>query len=116
MCVAGKPLVYGSALRLEGQLTVYNYSGDPTYRCLYPTPPPPDSVTNCSDGEMIGAVVGVLGCHQALGCSTNPSLPIQKKVLHAGKGEGGGLLHQQEGVHTLLPHCCQNPERQLLTQ
>jgi molybdopterin/thiamine biosynthesis adenylyltransferase len=41
-CVlAGKPLVSGSALRWEGQLTVYNYKGGPTYRCLYPTPPPP---------------------------------------------------------------------------
>jgi molybdopterin/thiamine biosynthesis adenylyltransferase len=41
-CVlAGKPLVSGSALRWEGQLTVYNHRGGPTYRCPYPTPPPP---------------------------------------------------------------------------
>jgi len=62
----GKPLVSGSALRWEGQLTVYNYQGGPTYRCLYPNPPPPETVTNCSDGGVVGAVVGVMGCLQAL--------------------------------------------------
>lgn len=65
--LAGKPLVSGSALRWEGQLTVYNYQGTgPTYRCLYPTPPPPTAVTNCSDGGVMGAVPGVIGCLQAL--------------------------------------------------
>ena len=61
-----KPLVSGSALRWEGQLTVYNYRGGPTYRCLYPQPPAPDTVTNCSDGGVLGAVVGVIGSLQAL--------------------------------------------------
>ncbi|XP_074659274.1 adenylyltransferase and sulfurtransferase MOCS3-like [Tubulanus polymorphus] len=66
-CVlAKKPLVSGSALRFEGQLTVYNYDDGPCYRCLYPTPPPPETVTNCSDGGVIGAVPGVIGCLQAL--------------------------------------------------
>lgn len=66
-CVlAGKPLVSGSALRWEGQLTVYNFRGGPTYRCLYPTPPPPGAVTNCSDGGVIGMVPGIIGCLQAL--------------------------------------------------
>ena len=46
-CVlAGKPLVSGSALRFEGQLTVYNYQGGPTYRCLFPEPPPPEVSDN----------------------------------------------------------------------
>jgi len=61
-----KPLVSGSALRWEGQLTVYNYETGPTYRCLYPKPPPAEAVTNCSDGGVMGAVVGVIGCMQAL--------------------------------------------------
>jgi len=60
------PLVSGSALRWEGQLTVYNFKGGPTYRCLYPEPPPPSAVTNCSDGGVLGAVPGVIGCLQAL--------------------------------------------------
>jgi len=59
-------LVSGSALRWEGQLTVYNFKGGPTYRCLYPEPPPPSAVTNCSDGGVLGAVPGVIGCLQAL--------------------------------------------------
>ncbi len=36
------------------QLTVYNYEGGPCYRCLYPKPPPPECVTNCSDGGVLG--------------------------------------------------------------
>ncbi|GLD56216.1 adenylyltransferase and sulfurtransferase MOCS3 [Lates japonicus] len=62
----GKPLVSASALRMEGQLTVYNYSGGPCYRCLYPVPPPPETVTNCSDGGVLGVVPGIMGCFQAL--------------------------------------------------
>ena len=50
-----RPLISGSALRWEGQLTVYNYRDGPCYRCLYPTPPNPKFVTNCSDGGVIGA-------------------------------------------------------------
>uniref|UniRef100_A0A1A7XHZ0 Adenylyltransferase and sulfurtransferase MOCS3 n=1 Tax=Iconisemion striatum TaxID=60296 RepID=A0A1A7XHZ0_9TELE len=66
-CVlSGKPLVSASALRLEGQLSVYNYQGGPCYRCLYPVPPPPETVTNCSDGGVLGVVPGVMGCFQAL--------------------------------------------------
>ncbi|XP_016404234.1 adenylyltransferase and sulfurtransferase MOCS3 [Sinocyclocheilus rhinocerous] len=66
-CVlTGKPLVSASALRMEGQLTVYNYRGGPCYRCLYPAPPPPETVTNCSDGGVLGVVPGIMGCLQAL--------------------------------------------------
>ena len=64
--LAGKVLVSGSALRFEGQLTVYNYNGGPCYRCLYPNPPPPETVTNCSDGGVLGVVPGIIGSLQAL--------------------------------------------------
>ncbi|KAH7933345.1 hypothetical protein HPB49_011632 [Dermacentor silvarum] len=50
----GRPLVSGSALRWEGQLTVYGYRGGPCYRCLFPQPPPTSTVTNCSEGGVIG--------------------------------------------------------------
>lgn len=54
-CVlTNKPLISGSALKLEGQLTVYNYKG-PCYRCIFPEPPPPETVTNCGDGGVLGA-------------------------------------------------------------
>ncbi|CDQ76921.1 unnamed protein product [Oncorhynchus mykiss] len=62
-CVlSGKCLVSASALRMEGQLTVYNYRGGPCYRCLYPKPPLPEKVTNCSDGGVLGVVPGIMGC------------------------------------------------------
>lgn len=50
-----KPLVSGSALMLEGQLTVYNYRDGPCYRCIFPQPPPPETVQNCGDGGVLGA-------------------------------------------------------------
>ncbi|VDO19072.1 unnamed protein product [Heligmosomoides polygyrus] len=67
----GKPLVSGSALRWEGQLTVYNYKDEngersPCYRCLFPIPTNPSLVTNCSEGGVLGPVVGVIGSMQAL--------------------------------------------------
>ncbi|XP_040836991.1 adenylyltransferase and sulfurtransferase MOCS3 [Ochotona curzoniae] len=66
-CVlAGRPLVSASALRFEGQITVYHYDGGPCYRCVFPQPPPAETVTNCADGGVLGVVTGVLGCLQAL--------------------------------------------------
>ncbi|XP_062121124.1 adenylyltransferase and sulfurtransferase MOCS3 [Drosophila sulfurigaster albostrigata] len=62
-----KPLVSGSALKLDGQLTVYNFGvTGPCYRCIYPVPPPPEAVTNCGDGGVLGAVTGTIGSLQAL--------------------------------------------------
>ncbi|BFZ12296.1 hypothetical protein BsWGS_15335 [Bradybaena similaris] len=66
-CVlANKPLVSGSALRFEGQLTTYNHNDGPCYRCLFPQPPPPETVTNCSEGGVLGVVPGIIGSLQAL--------------------------------------------------
>lgn len=50
-----KPLVSGSALQMEGQMTVYNYRNGPCYRCIFPKPPPPETVQNCGDGGVLGA-------------------------------------------------------------
>jgi len=61
-----KPLVSGSALQLEGQMTVYNYLGGPCYRCIFPRPPPPETVQNCGDGGVLGAVTGVIGSLQSM--------------------------------------------------
>jgi adenylyltransferase/sulfurtransferase len=59
------PLVSGAALRGEGQLSVYHHRGGPCYRCVFPAPPPAASVTSCSDGGVLGATTGALGCLQA---------------------------------------------------
>ncbi|GLV31969.1 Ubiquitin-like activating enzyme 4 [Carabus blaptoides fortunei] len=64
--IQGKPLVSGSALQFEGQLTVYHYRGGPCYRCLFPVPPPPETVTSCGDGGVLGVVPGCIGILQAL--------------------------------------------------
>lgn len=58
------PLVSGAALRWDGQVTVY-ISDSSCYRCVHPKPPAPETVTNCSDGGVIGAVCGVIGAIQA---------------------------------------------------
>uniref|UniRef100_UPI00358EDBE4 adenylyltransferase and sulfurtransferase MOCS3 isoform X3 n=1 Tax=Myxine glutinosa TaxID=7769 RepID=UPI00358EDBE4 len=66
-CVLAQvPLVSASALRMEGQLTVYCCKGGPCYRCINPEPPSPDTVTNCADGGVFGVVPGVMGSLQAL--------------------------------------------------
>jgi adenylyltransferase/sulfurtransferase len=65
-CLENRPLVSGSAIQLEGQITVYNHAGGPCYRCIFPRPSEPSAVTNCSDGGVLGPVVGVLGSLQAL--------------------------------------------------
>lgn len=54
------PLVSGSALQLEGQLTVYHYKNGPCYRCLFPTPPPAHTVTSCGDGGVLGTGIFIL--------------------------------------------------------
>ena len=70
-CVlASKPLVYGSIFQFEGQASVFNQleedgSRGPTYRDLFPTPPPPDLVPNCAEGGVIGVLPGIIGCLQA---------------------------------------------------
>lgn len=62
----GIPVVSGSGLRTEGQLSVFNYEGGPCYRCFYPDPPAANSVTSCSDGGVIGPVIGMLGTAMAV--------------------------------------------------
>lgn len=65
--VNGKTLVSGSALKFDGQLAVFNYQNETAcYRCLYPNAPPAGTVTNCSDGGVLGVVPGIIGSIQAL--------------------------------------------------
>ncbi|MDQ2995661.1 MAG: molybdopterin-synthase adenylyltransferase MoeB [Chloroflexota bacterium] len=62
----GKPNVYGSIFRFEGQATVfYPKKGGPCYRCLYPEPPPPGLVPSCAEGGVLGVLPGVIGTIQA---------------------------------------------------
>ena len=61
----GKPNVYGSIFRFEGQASVFGYSNGPCYRCLYPEPPPPGLVPSCAEGGVLGVLPGIVGSIQA---------------------------------------------------
>ena len=63
--ITGKPLVFGAIFKFEGQVSVFNYQNGATYRCLFPTPPPPHSVPNCSEIGVLGVLPGIIGCLQA---------------------------------------------------
>lgn len=61
----GKPNVYGSILRFEGQASVFDAARGPCYRCLFPAPPPPGVVPSCAEAGVLGVLPGVIGSIQA---------------------------------------------------
>lgn len=61
----GKPNVYGSIFRFEGQLSVFYAKEGPCYRCMFPEPPPPGLVPNCAEGGVLGILPGTIGTLQA---------------------------------------------------
>jgi len=63
--ILGKPNVYGSVFKFEGQASVFNYQDGPQYRDLYPEPPPPGMVPSCAEGGVLGILPGLIGCIQA---------------------------------------------------
>ncbi len=65
-CVlTGKPNVYGSIFRFEGQVSIFATKDGPCYRCLYPEPPPPGLVPSCAEGGVLGILPGLVGVMQA---------------------------------------------------
>jgi sulfur-carrier protein adenylyltransferase/sulfurtransferase len=62
----GKPNVYGSIFRFEGQASIFGAPGGPCYRCLYPEPPPPGLVPSCAEGGVLGVLPGIIGAIQAM--------------------------------------------------
>jgi molybdopterin/thiamine biosynthesis adenylyltransferase/rhodanese-related sulfurtransferase len=81
---AGIPVVHASVFRFEGQLTVFKPFEGPCYRCLYPTPPPPELAPGCSVAGVLGVVPGIMGMLQA-----NEAL---KLILGIGDSLAGRLL------------------------
>jgi len=61
----GKPNVYGSIFRFEGQVSVFWGAKGPCYRCLFPEPPPPGLVPSCAEGGVLGVLPGIIGALQA---------------------------------------------------
>lgn len=82
--ICNKPLVFGSIFKFEGQVAVFNYKACATYRCLFPNPPQPGEVPNCSEIGVLGVLPGIIGCLQA-----NEVLKI---ILEIGKPLAGKLL------------------------
>ena len=80
----GKPDVYGSVFRFEGQASVFWAGRGPCYRCLYPEPPPPGLAPSCAEGGVLGCLPGVIGTIQAI--------EVLKIVLGAGQPLIGRLL------------------------
>ncbi len=65
-CVlADRPFVYGAIQGFEGQVSVFNYRGGPTYRCLFPEPPEPGTAPNCAEAGVLGVLPGLVGSLQA---------------------------------------------------
>ncbi len=80
----GKPNVYGSIFRFEGQASIFGYPGGPCYRCLYPEPPPPGLVPSCAEGGVLGVLPGIIGSIQAM--------ETLKLILKSGEPLVGRLL------------------------
>jgi sulfur-carrier protein adenylyltransferase/sulfurtransferase len=82
--LTGKPNVYGSIFRFEGQASVFATKEGPCYRCLYPEPPPPGLVPSCAEGGVLGILPGLVGVIQAT--------EAIKLILGAGEPLVGRLL------------------------
>ena len=82
--LSGKPNVYASIFRFEGQASVFGAPDGPCYRCLYPEPPPPGLVPSCAEGGVLGILPGLLGVIQAT--------EVVKLILDKGEPLIGRLL------------------------
>ncbi|HEY7992701.1 MAG TPA: molybdopterin-synthase adenylyltransferase MoeB [Candidatus Eremiobacteraceae bacterium] len=80
----GKPLVYGSVYRFEGQASLFDATIGPCYRCLFPEPPPPGSVPSCEEGGVFGVLPGLIGMIQAT--------ETIKRITGIGESLAGRLL------------------------
>jgi sulfur-carrier protein adenylyltransferase/sulfurtransferase len=80
----GKPNVYGSIFRFEGQVTIFGVPDGPCYRCLYPEPPPPGLVPSCAEGGVLGVLPGIVGSLQAM--------ETIKLILGTGESLSGRLV------------------------
>jgi molybdopterin/thiamine biosynthesis adenylyltransferase/rhodanese-related sulfurtransferase len=78
------PVVYGAALRFEGQVSVFKPYDGPCYRCLFPEPPPPELAPSCAEAGVLGAVTGIMGSIEAL--------EVIKLLLGVGEPLVGRLL------------------------
>ena len=85
VCVlTDKVLIYGALYTFQGQVSVFNFQGGPTYRCLFASPPKPEEAPNCADIGVVGVLPGVIGCLQAtevIKLITGVGAPLSGKLL-----------------------------------
>ena len=100
----GKPDVYGSIFRFDGQVSVFNAHGGPCYRCLFPNAPAPGTVPTCAEGGVLGVLAGIVGTLQAS--------EALKLVLQIGEPLSGRLMlvdalgaHMREVAFERDPAC-----------
>lgn len=107
--ILGKPFVYGALQYFEGQVSVFNYQGGPTYRCLFPTPPNAGQIPDCNQAGVLGIVPGIIGSYQAL--------ETVKIVAGLGKVLSGELLILDLlGHHNYRMKLKTNPVNLLITR
>ena len=109
--LTSRPIVFGSIFKFEGQVSVFNYEGGPTYRCIYPTPPAPGESANCSEIGVIGTLPGIIGSYQAnevikMICGIGEvlsgklllvnTLDMNHQILKVQKNERIGIKHLEE--------------------
>lgn len=82
--LTGRPYVYGSIFRFEGQVSVFDARTGPCYRCLFPDPPPPGAVPSCAEGGVFGVLPGTVGTLQGT--------EVIKLILGIGETMAGRLL------------------------
>jgi len=85
----GIPFAYGAIFRMEGQVSLFGIDGGPCYRCVFPTPPPPESVQTCEEAGVLGVVPGTIGMLQAT--------EVIKWILGLGSPLAGRLLIYDAG-------------------
>ncbi len=119
-CVlAGKPNVYASIFRFEGQVSVFATPDGPCYRCLYPEPPPPGLVPSCAEGGVLGVLPGLVGTIQAtevikliLGIGTPligrllliDALHMQFRTLKVRKNPDCPICGEHRTIHELIDY------------
>lgn len=114
--LTSRPFVYGSIFRFEGQVSVFDASRGPCYRCLFPQPPPPDSVPSCADAGVFGILPGTVGTIQAaevikLILGVGESL-IGKLLLYDALAMSVQIIHLRKNPRCKM--CGENPEIQRL--
>lgn len=107
-CVSlDKPLISGAIYKFEGQVSVFNYQGGPTYRCLFPQPPSAAEAPNCAATGVLGVLPGLVGCAQAT--------ETLKVILGLGEVLSGRLwLFDALSFQTRALRFPRHPERALL--